>query len=161
MKQVSRQCTENVGVRCELKVKALSKSVLLKFLRKVDNDFVPSLSQKTDLEAFCTKIMSKAMLFVSCAKDGNINGLVVMYANDLEHHYSYVSLVAVDLSFRKQGIADSLMRKAISYVKSLGKDKINCIGIHTNNAIALHLYEKLGFVVQSELDNRKYLEMKF
>lgn len=53
------------------------------------------------------------------------------------------------------------MRKAISYVKNLGKDKINCIGIHTNNAIALYLYEKLGFVVQSELDNRKYLELKF
>lgn len=139
----------------------MEKSVLLKFLRKVDDDFVPTLSQKTDLDEFCTKIMSKAMLFVSYAKDGNINVLVVMYANDFEHHYSYVSLVAVDLSFRKQGIADSLMRKAISYVKNLGKDKINCIGIHTNNAIALYLYEKLGFVVQSELDNRKYLELKF
>ena len=139
----------------------MEKSVLLKFLRKVDDDFVPTLSQKTDLDEFCTKIMSKAMLFVSYAKDGNINGLVVMYANDFEHHYSYVSLVAVDLSFRKQGIADSLMRKAISYVKNLGKDKINCIGIHTNNAIALYLYEKLGFVVQSEQDNRKYLELKF
>ena len=114
----------------------MEKSVLLKFLRKVDDDFVPTLSQKTDLDEFCTKIMSKAMLFVSYAKDGNINGLVVMYANDFEHHYSYVSLVAVDLSFRKQGIADSLMRKAISYVKNLGKDKINCIGIHTNNPLA-------------------------
>lgn len=139
----------------------MEKSALLKFLRKVDDDFVPTLSQKTNLEEFCTKIMSKAKLFVSYAKDGNVKGLVVMYANDFEHHYSYVSLVAVDLSFRKQGIADDLMRKAISYVKNLGKDKINCIGIHTNNAIALHLYEKLGFVAQSELDNRKYLEMKF
>lgn len=101
----------------------MEKSVLLKFLRKVDDDFVPTLSQKTDLDEFCTKIMSKAMLFVSYAKDGNINGLVVMYANDFEHHYSYVSLVAVDLSFRKQGIADSLMRKAISYVKNLEKTK--------------------------------------
>lgn len=145
----------------EIKVNVMEKSARLKFLRKVDDDFVPTLSQKTNLEEFCTKIMSKAKLFVSYAKDGNVKGLVVMYANDFEHHYSYVSLVAVDLSFRKQGIADDLMRKAISYVKNLGKDKINCIGIHTNNAIALHLYEKLGFVAQSELDNRKYLEMKF
>lgn len=145
----------------EIKVNVMKKSVLLKFLRKVDKDFVPTLSQKTDLEEFCTKIMSKGKLFVSCAKDGNINGLVVMYANDFEHHYSYVSLVAIDLDFRKQGIAESLMQKAISYVKNLGRNKISCIGIHTNNAIALHLYEKLGFVVQSELDNRKYLELKF
>ena len=135
------------------------KSELLKFLQKVDKDFTPFFSQKTDLDSFCEKIMAKAKLFISYTDEGEIKGMVAIYANDFEHHYSYIPLLAVDKNFRNQGVARKSLLQAIDYVKYLGNDKISCIGIHTNNPVALHLYEELGFCLKDEPQNRKYLEL--
>lgn len=161
MIQVSDQCAEKGGVRCEQKVKALNKSVLMTFLHKIDKDFNPHLSQKTNIDSFCDKMLSNAKLFVSYSSGGAIKGLVAIYANDFECRYSYIPLLAVDSNYRHQGIAWTLMNQAIDYVRSLGTDKINCIGIHTNNPVAFHLYEKLGFCLREESQNREYLELNF
>ena len=90
---------------------------------------------------------------------GNINGLVALYANDFKNHYAYVSLVAVDSDFRNQGIASNLLVQAINHVRGLGVDKIQKIGIYTNNHIALHLYETLNFCRISVSQDRYYLEL--
>lgn len=145
----------------EIKVNVMEKSVLMKFFHKIDKDFNPSLSHRTNLDLFCEKLQKNANLFVSYADDGEIKGLVAIYANNFESHYSYITLVAVDSKFRKQGVARTLLEQAIDYVRDLGNDKINCIGIRTNNPIALHLYEKLGFCLKNESQNRSYLEISF
>ena len=139
----------------------MEKSMLMKFFRKIDKDFDPILSHKIDLDSFCEKMLKNANFFVSYADDGEIKGLVAIYANNFESHYSYIPLVAVDSHFRKQGIARTLLSQAIDYVRCLGKDKINCIGIHTNNPIAFHLYKELGFCLKDESQNREYLEINF
>ena len=90
---------------------------------------------------------------------GAINGLVALYANDFENHYAYVSLVVVDSDYRNQGIARNLLVQAINHVRGLGIDKIQKIGIYTNNYIALHLYETLNFCRISVSQNRYYLEL--
>lgn len=161
MIQVLDQCAEKRAVRCEQKVKTLNKSVLLKFFHKIDNDFNPSLSHKTNLDSFGEKILKNAKLFVSYTDDGEIKGMVAIYANNFESHYSYIPLIAVGSDYRKQGIARALLVQAIDYVRGLGKGKINCIGIHTNNPVALHLYEELGFCLKDESQNREYLELNF
>ena len=145
----------------KIDINAMEKTVLMRFFRKIDQDFTPSLSHKTDLDDFGEKLLKNAKMFVSYTEDGEIKGLVAIYANNFESHYSYIPLVAVDSYFRKQGIARTLLNQAINYVRDLGNDKINCIGIHTSNPVALHLYEELGFCLKDELQNREYLEINF
>ena len=138
----------------------MEKVLLMEFLSKIDKYFTPNLSQKTELSDYCDKLLSKAQLFVSYSNGGGkINGLVALYANDFENHYAYVSLVAVDSDYRNQGIARNLLVQAINHVRGLGVDKIQKIGIHTNNHIALHLYETLNFCRISVSQNCYYLEL--
>lgn len=137
----------------------MEKVLLMEFLSKIDKYFTPNLSQKTELSDYCDKLLSKAQLFVSYSNGGKINGLVALYANDFENHYAYVSLVAVVSDYRNQGIARNLLVQAINHVRGLGVDKIQKIGIYTNNHIALHLYETLNFCRISVSQNRYYLEL--
>lgn len=137
----------------------MEKVLLMEFLSKIDKYFTPNLSQKTELSDYCDKLLSKAQLFVSYSNGGKINGLVALYANDFENHYAYVSLVVVDSDYRNQGIARNLLVQAINHVRGLGVDKIQKIGIYTNNHIALHLYETLNFCRISVSQNRYYLEL--
>lgn len=133
--------------------------MLMEFLQKVDKDFTPRLSQKTDLSSFCDKLLANARLFVSYSDDGRIKGLVAIYANDFTRRYAYVPLVAVSPECRSQGVAKALVYMAVAYVKDLGRDNIQTVGIHTSNPIALALYRKLGFRMVSENGNREYLEL--
>ncbi len=137
----------------------MDKNVLMEFLQKVDKDFTPYLSQKTDLSSFCGKMLDNAKLFVSYAANGEIKGLVALYANDFTKKYAYIPLLAVAPMYRKQGIARTLMDSALEYVRGLGTEKIRIIGIHTSNPIALQFYEKLGFRLVDESNNREYLEL--
>ena len=131
----------------------------MEFLQKVDKDFTPYLSQKTDLSAFGDRLLNHAKLFVSKDENRKIKGLVALYANDFVKKYAYVPLLAVVSEYRKQGIARMLMNEAIDYVRELGSEKIQVIGIHTSNPIAFDFYKELGFRLLDESNNREYLEL--
>lgn len=131
----------------------------MEFLQKVDKDFTPYLSQKTDLSAFGDRLLNHANLFVSKDEKGEIKGLVALYANDFVKKYAYIPLLAVAPEYRKQGIARMLMNEAIDYVRELGSEKIQVIGIHTSNPIAFDFYKELGFRLLDESNNREYLEL--
>lgn len=137
----------------------MDKNVLMEFLQKVDKDFTPYLSQKTDLSAFGDRLLNHANLFVSKDEKGEIKGLVALYANDFVKKYAYIPLLAVAPEYRKQGIARMLMNEAIDYVRELGSEKIQVIGIHTSNPIAFDFYKELGFRLLDEINNREYLEL--
>lgn len=137
----------------------MDKNVLMEFLQKVDKDFTPYLSQKTDLSAFGDRLLNHANLFVSKDEKGEIKGLVALYANDFVKKYAYIPLLAVAPEYRKQGIARMLMNEAIDYVRELGSEKIQVIGIHTSNPIAFDFYKELGFRLLDESNNREYLEL--
>lgn len=123
-----------------------TEAVLLKFLREVNGDFYPPLSQKTNLNLFAEKMLANAEFFYEQSDSGNIIGLVAIYANDFGKKYAYIPLVVVSPSYRRLGIANKLLLAALDYVASLG-NKIQTIGIHTNNSVAVKLYQNIGFRV--------------
>lgn len=136
-----------------------TEAVLLKFLREVDGDFYPPLSQKTDLNLFAEKMLANAEFFYEQSDSGNIIGLVAVYANDWEKKYAYIPLVAVSPFYRRLGVANKLLLAALDYVASLGS-KIQTIGIHTNNSVAVKLYQNIGFKSVNIEDGRTYMEIK-
>lgn len=131
---------------------------ILTLLKEVDLEFHPNLSKKTDLHVFAKKAIEIAHCEYEEDETGNLKGLVVGYNNDIQNGYSYISLVAVSPNCRKQGIAKKLITQFIAYTKNL--IYIQKIGIHTNNNIALMLYQNIGFEIVSECDGRYYLEYK-
>lgn len=133
------------------------KEMLYRYLVDVDRDFIPFLSEKTDLRQYVEKVIEKASLYSILSDDDNIAGLVVFYANDFEKRYAYIPLVSVRSECRRQGIAGRLLNSALDYIRSLN-GKISTVGIHTNNQHAFDLYVKLGFKHISTIGERAYLE---
>ena len=130
----------------------LEKS-LLEFLVSIDHDFNPPLSSKVELHDYVAKIMASAelMLDYDCDK---VIGKVVVYCNDYAGKKAYIPLVGVLHEYRNKGVAKKLMSDAILLAE---KRDFSSIGIHSNNPVAVRLYESLGFVVV-EHGERSYLE---
>lgn len=134
----------------------MKEETILSLLKDVDSEFHPNLSNKTDLHLFAKKAIEIAHCEYEEDENGNLKGLVVGYTNDIQNGYSYISLVAVSPNYRKRGIAKKLITQFIAYAKKL--IYIKKIGIHTNNPIALSMYQNIGFEIISECDGRYYLE---
>lgn len=131
------------------------KCSLLRFLKEIDNDFSPSLSEKVVLSDYVDKILKKACLVIESYKD-DICGLIVLYCNDFINKKAYISLVGVAPKYRNRGIAKMMIEKAIHIAAN---KEMEIIGIHSNNSIAIHMYEKFGFKI-IEPGERVYMELK-
>lgn len=132
----------------------LDRHNLILFLKDVDDDFKPQLSQKVDIESYVDKIMHNAILFVD-SKNDCICALVVLYCNNYKEKIAHIPLVVVRKEYRSQHLATHLLQQAISYTK---QKHFNIIEVNTNNPIALDLYCKNGFIIKKHSNNRYYLE---
>lgn len=121
------------------------KKLLVDYLQLVDKDFMPNLSQKTDLVLFSTKILSlgDACIYI---EEGQICGLITYYANDFIDKRSYCSLLSIMDSKRGRGIASILLDEFIANSKAAG---MMYATVHTNNVLALNMYLKKGFEIKS------------
>ena len=66
--------------------------------------------------------------------------------------YGYISVVAVTPSHRRQGVAFSLVRRAIRYLRSIGLETVKVDAI-TDAVPAVNLYKKIGFQVESTFED--------
>lgn len=129
---------------------------LLEFLIRIDSDFRPFLSQKVVLADYVCKIQSKAELIMEW--DGKeLAGLTVLYCNDSDRQFAYISLVGVSSFCRGRGIASKMLQSAVQIVSTR---EFRLLGIHSNNPIAIHLYKKFGFKEISKEGDRVYLELE-
>lgn len=128
----------------------------LEFLIRVNQDFPTPLSDRVNLRKYAKKLVDNGFV-VSTIKENKIVGIVVIYCNDFDTYNAYIPLVAVDKNYRGQKISKALMLCAMSYAKGLGFKRI---GIHTENPIALNLYNSLGFKMKDDVTQRKYLELE-
>lgn len=128
--------------------------LLYNFLLQVDKEFPTSLSSRVNLKDYAKKLLHNAFISVSI-QDNKIVGCVAMYCNEYETMSAYIPLVAVDKNYRGQHISKALMACAIKMAQEKGFKKI---GLHTENDIALNLYNSLGFKIMNS-ESRKYLEL--
>lgn len=133
----------------------IDKNLLIEFLRSIDKDFIPHLSEKVNLEEYVDKILEKSHLIHFHNDEGKLIGLLVLYCNDFKNKRAYIPLVGVLDSFRGNGIAKKMMSECLNYVKQKG---FKIIGIHSNNPIAINLYRKFGFRIING-SKRVYMEL--
>ncbi|MFW9849398.1 MAG: GNAT family N-acetyltransferase [Candidatus Thorarchaeota archaeon] len=74
-----------------------------------------------------------------------IIGFAVVHSRDDEEH---IDLFGIVDEYRGQGIAKSLLLCTIQHAKELGYSRMS-IGVDTTNSDAFHLYENVGFTVES------------
>jgi len=101
-----------------------------------------------DVDAYVGKLFARA-LFVISAQGGACNGFVAYYCNDETTLAAYITLVLIAPAARKTGLARSLVSCALDTARRRGYT--HCLlEVRKDNAAALHLYEKLGFVAAED-----------
>ena len=114
-------------------------------LFRCDADFVPPLSGRVEIGSYAHKIADKATRFEAWA-EGVLVGLVAVYCNDSECHVAYITSVSVLQEWKGRGIASTLMEQCIRHAKGPGYERIE-LEVDSENAAAIKLYEKKGFMV--------------
>lgn len=121
-----------------------TEAQIAEHLSHCDADFVPRLSSRVEMAEYARKIAEKAMLFEAWSGD-KLVGLVAAYCNDREQRIAYITSVSVLREWTGKGIAASLMQQCIEHAKTSGMRQIS-LEVAGNNAPAIKLYEKSGFV---------------
>lgn len=74
-------------------------------------------------------------------EDNKIQGYLGAVLNEWE---AEIAFIAVDFPFRRQGIAQLMIKSLIDFAKSTKRDKI-FLEVRASNLSAKSLYEKMGF----------------
>ena len=136
------------------------KKALAQYLHEVDKDFGIPLSNKTDLDTYVIKLLENGVVLVF-SKNGNINGIITGYCNDIENGNAIISLLSVRKQYRGLGISRQLVNAMIDTCRQAEMKRIHVDSI---NPVAVALYKSSGFQVNRvEMNNgihKTYLEFQ-
>lgn len=118
-------------------------------------EFLPGI----DVGQYFEKIQNKAEV-LCYYKEGECAGFVAFYCNDVARHKAFITLVLTRRSARGRGVAASLLRAAISMIEERGF--LFCeLEVKKSNRAALALYEKWGFVIVGEKQDKYLMSLSF
>lgn len=92
-------------------------------------------------QSWIQKILDKGEVLVYI-DEGEIQGWLVFYCNDIVEKYAYVAGLHILSKYRRKGIAKLLLQYAITICRDRN---FNIFGLYCNNPIAMKLYVELGF----------------
>lgn len=139
---------------CNIK---LSYTEFYYFIKKNDQDFIPPLLNRINIEEFYNKTDSLANT-VGCYYNNQLIGLCIFYANNYESNKAYITYLAIDKNFRGRNIAGEILKIVFTNAKEAG---MNTVGIHTNNIIAKECYVKNGFILKDSFFEEKYNVVRY
>ena len=141
----------------EFRVKTASCGALTAHLGRCNDSFNPPLSSTVNIEEYGKKIFDQAITFE--AWDGEeLVGLIAAYFNDTETGVGYITNVSVIEAYHGLGIASKLLARASSHGSEKGFTKV-ALEVEPDNAKALQLYKKHGFVLTDSAETGKKLGM--
>lgn len=122
-----------------------SEAAIAEHLSTCEADFMPPLSGRVEIKDYAKKMADKAKRFEAWS-GGTLIGLVAVYCNDHESRIAYITSVSVLRAWAGKGIAARLMKQCIEHAEMTGMRQIS-LEVASDNAPAIRLYEKSGFVV--------------
>jgi len=129
-----------------------SQADLHHFLIECDSDFEPKLSSEVDLYAFSEKIYKYAVRLEAWSNKELI-GLLSVYLNNKKLEVGFINHISVKQQYKGKGIGASLMKSCSEYAKKSGFKYIR-LEVANNNIHAKSLYNKHGFTVENEDQNK-------
>jgi ribosomal protein S18 acetylase RimI-like enzyme len=131
----------------ELRVNSASAIAIAAHLRRSDDDFVPRLSDRVDIDEYSRKIAERAIRFEGWWM-GSLVGLVAAYF-EADGVTAYITNVSVDPQLRKRGFASQLLAQCVEYARDRGYTGVH-LEVGMKNQSAIDLYEREGFGVANE-----------
>jgi ribosomal protein S18 acetylase RimI-like enzyme len=112
-------------------------------LLKCDADFVPRLSEKTDITLYAEKIAENSVTFEAWIHE-ELVGLIAAYFNDVNGLSGFITSVSTLKKHAGKGIASALMKMCVDYAVSHQFAEI-LLEVFKENKAAIQLYKKHNF----------------
>jgi ribosomal protein S18 acetylase RimI-like enzyme len=128
----------------DMKVNVASAPAIAAHLRRCDDDFIPRLSDRVEIDEYSRKITRRATRFEAWAI-GSLVGLVAAYF-DAVAHTAYITTVSVDPQYRKRGLASRLLVQCVASAQERGCTHV-LLEVDRDNGPAIDLYKEVGFTV--------------
>ncbi len=124
-------------------VNTAAEKVILEHLSKADEQFIPPLSSKVDIEKYVKKICSHAVRLEAWSED-HLIGLLAVYLNNNAGGVAFITNVSVTGGFQGQGIATRLLEDCMEMARKSGFRKV-ILEVSSDNLGAMALYRKFNF----------------
>ena len=137
-------------------IEKLSQQEVFNLLVTCNNSFTPPLSQNIPytLEEYAERLATYAD-FVLAKEDGEIAGFLAYYTN-AEGGFAYIPQVWVSDNHQRKGIGGQMLNVLIQNIpESLSSVRLE---VRKNNYKAVSFYDKMGFEVIKDNDNKLLLK---
>jgi len=139
-------------------VKTATEKDILWHLNECNNNFLPPLTDRVDINAYAKKIFEKAVTFEAWNND-NLIGLIAAYIGASVPTLVFITNVSVTKAYMGLGIASVLLRKCIAHAV-----EINCFEIHLevykDNIAAINFYKKYTFTQSGTKDDNLLMKLE-
>ena len=121
---------------------------IARHLQLCDADFVPPLSERTDLAQYARKIANAAIRFE--ARVGTeLIGLLAVYCNDCSGRTAFITSVSVMRQWQNKSIATRLLTDCIGHLRAIGFDQVS-LEADLRNSDAIRFYRRHKFISDSK-----------
>jgi ribosomal protein S18 acetylase RimI-like enzyme len=118
---------------------------LAAFLQRLDTEFDPPLSTRTDIGDYATKMIAKATLVVARRED-QLVGVAAAYCNDTSSKIAYMTYLGVAPEARGGGLGGQLVTEIIRLATQQGMRSLE-LQTDAGREAAVRFYLRLGFHV--------------
>lgn len=136
----------------------LSEKEISDYLKENDDLFVPALSKRLNIEEYAKKLHFYATHF-SVFDNDRLVGMAACYFNDMLSKTGYISTVSVKREYQGLKILTRLL-SIIAWYGELNKFEKMKLEVRLDNAQALHVYKKSGYVQTSVRGEKTYMELR-
>ena len=140
----------------EYKINQSSNLDILQHLNNCDDNFIPKLSSKVNLKDYSNKIFENAVRIEAWISNDLI-GLIAVYQIIIKQEL-FITNVSIEKKYTGNGIANQLMNQLLILFNSQDFNKIK-LEVEINNKIAINLYTKYNFKLESQNANSLTLEL--
>lgn len=125
------------------RTKTASEKNIFLHLTDCNNNFIPPLSERTDLASYAKKIFENAVTFEAW-DDDQLIGLIAAYLDADGKKSMFITNISVKKEFMGKGIASLLLKNCIAHSVMHRYFVIN-LEVNKNNSSAIPFYEKHQF----------------
>jgi ribosomal protein S18 acetylase RimI-like enzyme len=132
-------------------IKTASQNDVLLHLKLCNDEFIPKLDTRVNLEAYSIKIHQNAITFEAWNKQQLI-GLIATYFNQ-DQLFGYITNVSITKDYTGKGIASKLLEMCVIYSTTNEYQNIK-LEVNKENIPAINFYKKYNFTeIETKADS--------
>lgn len=138
------------GIAYDVVIQRVSFTDALNLIRQGEFDYEKPLSQLIDIDSCADKWSRLANFLI--VKDNDVSVALLVFYENIEKGMIYITHFVVSSKYRNHGIGQKILQYLHAYAMTIGCKYIELEVI--KNTVAYKLYNKLGYVIIENRDDK-------